>query len=128
MDIREIKPEDINEVQSWLDYRDPATIDVDLSCLPPTGMIAPGIAACWYTFANCPVMYVDTFVSNPHAELDKRREAGKLFHALLLKIAIHCDIKRVMFLTRNKAVMKYYAPLWHNVQDMGEYTLYRVDL
>jgi hypothetical protein len=127
IELRAIEPSDINEVKSWLDYRDPATVDVDLSCLSPGGFIVPQIAACWFTMTDAPVMYVDTFVTNPRAELAKRREAGRLFHCALVEVARVNNIKRVLFLTRNKAVMEYYAQLWGNAVDLGQYHLFRVD-
>ena len=119
--MRPIEPSDYNELQSWLDYH--KQVDVDLSCLPTTGWIEPGIAAYFYTMTNSKIMWVDTFITNPRAELIKRRRVARAFAHMIYQTAKELQIKRLFFLTRNKAVERVYAKLL-NAHNKGEYKLY----
>lgn len=119
--MRPIIESDLNTLQSWLDYH--KQVDVDLSCLPPTGIIEDGIAAFFYTMTNSKTMWIDTFITNPRAELAKRRLVSRAFAHIIYTIAKDNSIKRMFFLTRNKAVERVYAKLL-NAQCKGEYKLY----
>jgi len=119
--MRPIEPSDYNTLQSWLDYH--KQVDVDLECLPDTGYIVEGTAAFFYTMTNSKTMWVDTFITNPRAELIKRRRAARAFAHTIYTIAQLCKIKRMFFLTRNKAVERVYAKLL-NAKPRGEFKLY----
>lgn len=126
MDMRPIQESDYNEIQSWLDYQKPEHVDVDLRALPPSGIIAPGISCFFYTMTNGPVMWIDTFISNPRAELAKRREAGRIFAAIIHEIAKANKIKRMFFLTRNPAVERVYSKMLR-AQEVGTFKLFKTE-
>lgn len=126
MDMRPITESDYYEIQSWLDYHKQAHIDVDLRALPSSGIIAPGVSCFFYTMTNGPVMWIDTFISNPRAELAQRREAGRIFAAIIFQIAKQNKIKRLFFLTRNPAVERIYSKML-GAKEVGTFKLYKTE-
>ena len=108
MDMRAVSEQDIEEIKGWLRLHKQSDID-ERHLDPQGGLIVPGVMVMFYTMTNRSMMWVDTLISNPYAELSARHEAGKLFASALYEIAKANKIKRMYFLTRNKAVARYYA-------------------
>lgn len=86
----------------------------------------PDVMVMFYTMTNRSMIWVDTLISNPCAELSARHQAGKLFASALYEICKANKIKRMFFLTRNKAVARYYSRLVF-ANKVNDFQLYKTE-
>lgn len=109
--VRVVVESDLAEIQSWLDKRPKEHVDVDLATLPPNGLIVPGVMAMFWAMTDGPVIYGDSFISNPEASKEARLNAGRVMGYMILQVARAHKVRRILFLTRNPAMADIYAKI-----------------
>jgi hypothetical protein len=123
---RLVNDDDLPEIQRWLDYRPPDTVDVTLRDRPANGFIVPGVMAMFYSITDSQCLWIDQLIANPEAERSARHEAGRTFAAMLFTIAKAAKLRRICALTKNKNCADFYRTLI-NAKLINSFELYQTD-
>lgn len=123
---RLVNDDDLPEIQRWLDYRPPDTVDVMLRDRPANGLIVPDTMAMFYSITDSQCLWIDQLIGNPNASPEAKHEAGKTFAAWLFTIAKAAKLKRICALTKNKNCAEYYRHLI-NAKLINTFELYQTD-
>lgn len=123
---RLVTQDDLHEIQRWLDYRPPDTVDVTLRDRPANGFIIPGVMVMFYSITDSQCLWIDQLIGNPNASSEAKREAGKTFASMLFVIAKAAKLRRICALTRNKNCAEFYRHLI-NAKLINTFELYQTD-
>ena len=86
MMLRSYSPQDYEEVSGWWRARDQKP--VPRWALPPTGLIAPGLAAAFLYNTDSALAWLGWSTTNPSADKTERRKAlDEIIEALVLQAA-----------------------------------------
>lgn len=105
MEIRKIKDEDLDEIDSW--YRARGLNPLDHALLPKNGFIVPGVCALFLYVTDGAIGFLEGLISNPK-ELRVVRAQGIMgVVEISLGEARNLGIKKLYFLSTEDSVAGY---------------------
>lgn len=103
--MRTVVEADFEAINEWRKQHEAPIISRDL--YPPIGIIEPGIAAGWINFTQTRIAFMENFVSNPKADVQKKEEAIMTIIAALERLAYNQGVKWVIAVTNHPKIEKY---------------------
>lgn len=100
--IREIREEDLAEIESW--YQARGALPPPREFLPPTGLICAGIAAGYMIRTDAGIAFLEHFVANPNADKEVVEYSLDLIGASLIGICERIGIYRIYAITQSKRI------------------------